>query len=107
MERDILRITTLPYGERMGISLFSEHEMNVNSDNSSSEEIRRRNYLNSLTSLYEFSLDNVENLTDGDYSIKLFKRIPYAAYLVHDVEPIPTCKTKPLLRFIGVYETTI
>ena len=93
MERDILRITTLPNGERMGTSLFS--------DNSSSEDIRKRNILNSLTSLNEYSLDNVENLPDGDYSRNLFKDILYAASFVPDGEPIPTVKSKPLLRYIG------
>lgn len=96
MDRDILRITTLPGGERIGVNLFS-----VDSENSSSEDIRTEQFLNSLTSLYEYSLDNADSLPDGDYSITLFKYVPYAAHFVPDGEPIPVCKAKPLLIYIG------
>lgn len=96
MDRDILWITRLPNGERMGVSLFS-----VDLDNSSSEDIRTKRILNNLTSSYEYSLDNVESLPDGDYPISLFKNVPYAAHFVLDGEPTPICKIKPLLRYIG------
>jgi hypothetical protein len=90
MEQDILRITTLPDGKRVGVSLFSDN---------STYDTPKRNLLNSLISLNEYSLDNIENLPDGDYQINLFKSIPYAASFVRDCEPIPTCKAKPLLRY--------
>jgi hypothetical protein len=100
MNRDTLRIETLPSKKRVGTSISSEYESKTDKDYINNQQKYSDELVNKLFST-EYILDNVETLADGDYPINLFKQLYYAAHIIPDGEPTPISSAKPILSYIG------
>lgn len=101
MNIDIMRIKTLPNGERVGTLISSEYEGKEKLGQINDEDVESLIY---RMDSKEVTLCDIESLEDGDYKIELFDRVYVAASFVSEGESLPTITGSDCYRFLEILE---
>jgi hypothetical protein len=98
MEMDLIRIETLANGKRIGTLVSADYESKIDSDGNDNNDYQNSIVYNMPNR--DVSLDDIENLEDGDYKIELFEPVYIAASFVSEGAPLPTVRSQKCYRYI-------